>query len=148
MNQFQINREREQLKNLHYWATRAPMSGILIFGVAFFNLAIIITSLCIFSIGISVYIIRSLYHLGKNGWIAAYMVLIGIPFIVCLIPDESGMAVSALLFVPLVLFYFYCFILRYTISEWLSDLGDEKAFELGKTSETTLKGFTDFTEMR
>jgi hypothetical protein len=37
MNQFQIMKERQQLKNLQYWLTRAPMSGILLLDGAFFK---------------------------------------------------------------------------------------------------------------
>lgn len=135
MNQFLIMRERVQLKNLHHWLTLAPMSGILVFGAFIMEMAIIIVGLCLLAVGFSVYIIWNLVKLRKKGWIITYAVMIGMPFLVCLIPDETGLAVNALWFIPLALFYFYCWLLRYSVSEWLSDLGDEKAFELGQKSE-------------
>jgi hypothetical protein len=106
------------------------MSGALILTVAFFPMMAVILALCLFALGFSVYILRTLIQLGKKGWVITYAVMIGIPFLVCLIPDETGLAVSALWFVPLILFYFYCWLLRYGIKEWLSDLGDEKAFQV------------------
>jgi hypothetical protein len=135
MNQFQIMRERERLKNLQYWLTRAPMSGVLLFGGAFFQMGIALMAVCLIALGFSIYILRTLIQLGKKGWVVTYVLLIGVPFFVCLIPDESGLAVNALLFIPLALFFFYCLILRYSITEWLSDLGDEKAFDLQQKQE-------------
>lgn len=135
MNRFQIMREREQLRNLHYWLTRAPMSGVLVFGAFVLEMVIVIVGLCLLALGFSVYILRTLVRLGKKGWVITYAVMIGMPFLVCLIPDETGLAVNALWFIPLALFYFYCWLLRYSVSEWLSDLGDEKAFEVGQESE-------------
>jgi hypothetical protein len=143
MNQFQILRERQQLKNLQYWVTRAPMSGILLLGGAFFQMGIALVAVCLIALGFSVYIIRALIQLEKKGWVITYAILIGIPFLVCLIPDETGLAVNALLFIPLALFYFYCWILRYSITEWLSDLGDEKAFDLQGKQEKQFYGVRD-----
>jgi hypothetical protein len=88
-----------------------------------------------FALGFSAYILRALIQLGKKGWVITYAILIGIPFLVCLIPDESGLAVNALLFIPLAFFFFYCWIVHNSITEWLSDLGDEKAFNLQQKQE-------------
>jgi hypothetical protein len=143
MNQFQIQRERVQLKSLHYWTTRAAMSGGLLFSIVAFPMTIVLPALWLIAIGFSVYILRALYLLKKNGWIITYAILIGIPFLVCLVPDESGLAMNALWFIPLALFFFYCWLLRYSITEWLSDLGDESAFELDKKYEKNIQGFMD-----
>ena len=143
MNQFQMAKEREQLKRLYYWLTRAAMSGALLFSIAAFPMTVVLTCLCLLAIGFSVFILRTLNQLKKKGWMITFAVLIGIPFLVCLVPDESGLAVNALWFIPLVLFYFYCWILRYAVTEWLSDVGEEKAFELDKTYGKHIGGFLD-----
>jgi hypothetical protein len=140
MNLFLIHRERETLRDLHSWLTRASMSGVLIVAIVVFPMEIVIMSLCLFALGFSVYILRTLIQLGKKGWVLTYFILIGIPFLVCLIPDESGLAINALWFIPLVLFYFYCWLLRYGVKEWLSDLGDEKAFHLEEKQEGGFDG--------
>ncbi len=145
LNQFQINRERAQLQDLRAWATRAPISGLLIFGPVFFGKTVlttlVLTILCLSAIGFSIYLLRSLIQLGKKGWVIAYAVVIGVPFLVLLMPDEADMAIYTLWFIPLVLFYVYCWVLRYAISEWLSDLGDEHAFIPEKKSDEHYEDF-------
>ncbi|MGA3287291.1 MAG: hypothetical protein ABSD46_07690 [Bacteroidota bacterium] len=135
MNQFQVQRERYKLRSLHYWLTFGGMSGILISSVALFQLALTLTGLSLMAAGFSVYILRSLIVLGKKGWVAAYAIIIGIPFLLAFILSESEILGIAIWFFPLVMFYFYCWLLRYSVTEWLSDLGDEKAFELGQKNE-------------
>ncbi len=135
MNQFQIMREHERLKSLQYWLTRAPMSGVLLLGGAFFSNGYCprgCLSVCVWLFSVPP---SDSYPVRKKGWVITYTILIGVPFLVCLIPDESDLAVNALLFIPLALFFFYCWILRYSITEWLSDLGDEKAFDLQQKQE-------------
>jgi hypothetical protein len=106
-------------------------------------MGIALVAVCLIALGFSVYIIRALIHLEKKGWVITYSILMGIPFLFCLIPDESGLAVNALLFIPLALFYFYCWILRYSNTEWLGDLGDEKAFDLQQKQEKQFDGVWD-----
>jgi hypothetical protein len=106
-------------------------------------MGIALVAVCLIALGFSVYIILALIHLEKKGWVITYSILIGIPFLFSLIPDESGLAVNALLFIPLALFYFYCWILRYSNTEWLGDLGDEKAFDLQQKQEKQFDGVWD-----
>ncbi|MGD0591489.1 MAG: hypothetical protein ABSA44_11955 [Bacteroidota bacterium] len=135
MSQFQIQSERLKLRNLHYWVTFGGSSGILISSVALFQLALTLTGLSVVAAGFSVYILRTLIGLGRKGWVVAYTIIVGIPFLLALVLSQSEVLGIAIWFFPLVMFYFYCWILRYSITEWLSDLGDEKAFELGEKNE-------------
>lgn len=143
LNQFLINREREQLKNLRMWATRAPLSGILIFAAVFFDMTEVLFTLCALAIGFSVYILQSLIRLGRKGWAIAYAIVIGLPFLLLLGSDVPDMMVYALWFVPLVIFYLYCWVLRFAISEWLSDLGDEQAFIPERKPDQHFEDFFD-----
>ncbi len=140
-NPFLVNRERQQLKDLRAWATRAPLSALFIFAGMFYDLLTFLIAVLLFAVGLSVYILRTLLRLGKKGWVITYAVMIGTPFLLFLVPDDAGLAVNALLFIPLVLFYAYCWILRYAISEWLSDLGDEQAFILDKKTDQHYEDF-------
>jgi hypothetical protein len=135
MNEFQIQRERDKLRNLHYWLTFSGMGGILICSVIFFPIGIVLPSLFLIAIGFSVYIIRSLNELEKKGWIVTYVIMIGIPSLLAAMSDGSGIMASAVWIIPLFIFYLYNWVLRYSITEWLSDLGDEEAFELGQIHE-------------
>ena len=141
LNPFLVNREREQLKNLRAWATRAPLSALLIFAGVYYDMITILIAVLLIAVGISAYILQTLIRLGKKGWVVTYAILIGTPFLLFLVPDDAGMAVYALLFIPLILFYAYCWILRYAISEWLSDLGDEQAFIPDKNPDQHYEDF-------
>jgi hypothetical protein len=143
MNQFQIQSERLKLRSLHYWLTFGGTSFILISSVALFELTITLTGLCLTAVGFSVYIIRSLIGLGKKGWVVAYTFLIGIPILLALILSESEIMGIAIWFFPLVMFYFYCWLLRYSVTDWLSDLGDEKAFELDQKEDKKYQDILD-----
>jgi hypothetical protein len=143
MNQFQIQSERIKLRSLHYWLGFSGMSGILIFSVILFQLAIALTALSLVAAGFSVYILRSLIELGKKGWVIAYAIVIGIPIFLALILSESDIIGIAIWFFPLVMFYIYCWLLRYSITDWLSDLGDEKAFELDEKDDKKYKNILD-----
>ena len=145
LNPFLVNREREQLKNLRAWATRAPLSALFIFAGVYYDMVTILIAVLLIAVGISAYILRTLIRMGKKGWVITYAILIGTPFLLFLVPDDAGMAVYALLFIPLILFYAYCWILRYAISEWLSDLGDEQAFIPDKKPD---QHFEDFFRIR
>jgi hypothetical protein len=82
-----------------------------------------------------VYILLSLLRLGKKGWIIAYAIIIGFSCLLALILSKSEIIGAGIWLLPLVMFYFYCWILRYSITDWLSDVGDEKAFRLDQKDE-------------
>lgn len=143
MNQFQIQSERLKLRNLHYWLTFGGISGILISIVALFQLVLTLIGLSLTATGFSVYILRTLIGLGKKGWVLTYAIIIGIPFLLALILSQSEIIGIAIWFFPLIMFYFYCWLLRYSVTEWLSDLGDEKAFESGQKNEKQFQDILD-----
>ena len=135
MNRYQIENERLQLRNLHHWVTLGGMSFIFLPGIRFFSFELIVAGIVLITAGFSVYILLSLYRLGRKGWITAYAIIIGFSFLLALILSDSEIVGAAIWLLPLALFYFYCWILRYSITEWLSDVGDEKAFKLDEKDE-------------
>lgn len=143
MYEFQIQSERLKLRNLHHWVTLGGMSFILLPGAAMFQLASLLIGMSVIMLGFSIYILRALHGLGKQGWITGYAILIGIPFLLALILSGTEILGAVIWLFPLAMFYFYCWILRYSISEWLSDVGDEKAFELDKKEEKPYQDILD-----
>ncbi len=135
MAQFKIERERLQLRNLHYWVTLGGMSFIFLPAVRIFSFELIVTGMILITAGFSVYILLSLYRLGRKGWILAYAIIIGFSILLAFILSDSEIIGAAIWLLPLALFYFYCWILRYSITEWLSDVGDENAFKLDQKNE-------------
>jgi hypothetical protein len=135
MGQFQIERERLQLRNLHYWVTLGGLSFIFLPAVRIFSLEFLFIGIILIAAGFSVYILLSLLRLGKKGWIIAYAIIIGFSCLLALILSKSEIIGAGIWLLPLVMFYFYCWILRYSITDWLSDVGDEKAFRLDQKDE-------------
>ncbi len=116
------------------------MTSMIILGVISFELDTVLSILCIPVMVFSVYVIRSLVHLRKKGWILMYFILVLCPFIICLITRKEGITIDAYFLIPLALFYLYCLLLRYFVNIWLSDLGDEKPLEQRQKEENK---FTD-----
>ena len=143
MTQFKIERERLQLRNLHYWVTLGGMSFVFLPAVRIFSFELIVAGIILITAGFSAYILLSLYRLGRKGWIVAYTVLMGFSILLALILSDSEIISAAIWILPLALFYFYCWILRYSITEWLSDVGDEKAFKLDKKDENPYQNVLD-----
>ena len=137
MNQFQIENERLTLRNLHYWVTLGGSSFIFLPGVRFFDFGLLLMGMGLIAVGFSVYILWSLFGLGKKGWIIAYAIIIGFSLLLALVLSDSEIIGTAIWLLPLVMFYFYCWILRYSITEWLSDVGDEKAFTFGQKDDNS-----------
>jgi hypothetical protein len=119
------------------------MGGILMCSVIFFPMGIVLPALFLIAIGFSVYIIRSLNELRKKGWIVIYVIVIGIPSLLVAMSDGSGIMASAMWLIPLFIFYLYSWVLRYSITEWLSDLGDEEAFEMEQKHEKKIMNVLD-----
>ena len=53
------------------------------------------------------------------GWITFFFFMVVLPYIVILIIFFDYILLSAWLLVPILLFYFYCYLLKYSVNEWL-----------------------------
>jgi hypothetical protein len=135
--------ERLKLRSLRHWLGLSGMSGVLIISAAVVQLANALIALCLIAIGFSFYILRSLIELKRKGWAIAYGITIGIPFVIALVLSGSETVGVAIWFFPLAMFYAYCWLLRYSIIDWLSDLGDVEAFELDNKDEKKYKDILD-----
>jgi hypothetical protein len=143
MNQFEISNEHYKLEQLHYWLTYGIYSGVILFTAIFFPLVFALPVIGLVILGFSAYIIKSLVQLGRKGWIVGYAILISFPLLLAILLSDSEIIGSAVWFMPLCAFYFYCWILRQSVTEWLSDIGDEKAFELRDKHEEQVKKMMD-----
>lgn len=69
------------------------------------------------------YMLFVLYKLGKKGWIIFFNILVILPLLVIVIFLHDLMFFAALVQIPLLLFYFYCFLLRFPVNEWTKEMG-------------------------
>lgn len=69
------------------------------------------------------YMLFVLYKLDKKGWIIFLNILVILPLLVIVVFLNDLLFFAALVQIPLLLFYFYCFLLRFSINEWTKEMG-------------------------
>ncbi len=80
----------------------------------------------------------------KKGWIVFFIVIVIIPIIFLLILSVMVEFSKPLLFIPLGLFYFYCFLLRFEVNNWAREEIARNQYLLDKKKkENNLKLFSD-----
>ncbi|WKZ69440.1 MAG: hypothetical protein QY331_15875 [Melioribacteraceae bacterium] len=62
-----------------------------------------------------------LYKENKNGWIVFFIILVVIPFILSTIFHFTVSFVFPWYLIVLVVFYFYCFLLRLEVNNWMRE---------------------------
>jgi hypothetical protein len=135
MDKIQIANEHYKLERFHYGLTYVLLSGLLLFTAILLPLVISLPIISLVVLGFSVYVIRTLIQLDKKGWIIGYAVVIGLSSLFTLFISSSEIVGNYVWFFPLSIFYLYCWILRHSIVEWLSDMGDPEAFRLREKHE-------------
>lgn len=99
---------------------------IFIYGLGFWAGPIIIAVILgILAIMFAPYVIFVLYKNGKRGWLFALAIIVGIPTGLMFVPTHVHLVRVFLLYQPLLAFYFYCFVLRYSVADWISDATPE-----------------------
>jgi len=80
----------------------------------------------------------------KKGWIILFIVVVVIPIILLIILSIEVEFSRPLLFISLGLFYFYCFLLRFEVNDWVREamVRNQYLFEK-KQRENDLKSFED-----
>ena len=94
---------------------------IFIYGLSWLGPIIVALILAILAILFAPYVIFMLYENGKRGWLLAFAIVVGIPIGLLFLPTNVYMVRIILLYQPLLAFYFYCFVLRYSVADWISD---------------------------
>ena len=78
----------------------------------------------------------------KTGWIVLFILIVIIPVITFIILAAQFEMAIALLLVPMALYYFYCFLLRFTVNGWVRELNFRHQYMLDKKrSEEELEAF-------
>jgi hypothetical protein len=108
----------QNLKRLNYWLKYQISSSFLLILSWMFPLALLLTT--IVALIFAPFMLFILYKEKKFGWIIFFGILIIFPLIIIIVFSMHSTYFMALILIPLALFYFYCFILRLTVSDWLS----------------------------
>ena len=76
-----------------------------------------------------VYILYVLMKIRREKWIYTYGIIVGIPLLLILGGIIFSSFLAALLFIPVIFHYFYCFLLRFSVNEWLKELREKAIYE-------------------
>jgi fatty acid desaturase len=66
----------------------------------------------------------------KIAWIISFLVVVIIPFIICIILGIKTGYVTVFILIPLGIFYFYCFVLKLTVNEQLKEVIAEENLQI------------------
>lgn len=111
----------DHLYRLHRWMSFKLAVPVLIAAWFVIPIGLIVTSLRIAAVLLSPYILYVLVRQRRWGWVIGFLVTVGIPFILALVPQESITWSFVLDFIPLATFLLYSLVLRHALGEWLEE---------------------------
>ena len=110
-----------QIRKLYYWLSYNRFSVLLYGGLFYLPYFLVLVALIVLAIVFAPYVLYVLYKNGKRGWLVTFAIVVGIPVLPAFLPTGSDTFDAVLRFLPLLAFYFYCYMLRFSVGDWLSD---------------------------
>lgn len=95
------------------------------------NLYIIIAAAILFT----PYMIYVLIKEKKYGWIAIFFFMVVLPYPILYLILGDYILMPAWMLLPVIPFYFYCFIIKFSVDDWLSEYSAEQQFILQKKEQ-------------
>ena len=130
------------LQKLQYYLNYEIASSVLFF--LSFEVGIFLYLAAAAAIVFTPFMLYFLYRGRKIGWMIAFSLIVFIPLIIGLfagLPCEFG---RMILIITIALFYFYCFILRYTVKDWIDNINAKQKYQMEKLArDQELKGFME-----
>ncbi|HEY9166744.1 MAG TPA: hypothetical protein VIS48_11340 [Candidatus Kryptonia bacterium] len=113
------------MSRLHYWLSYNRYT-ILLYGGGFVIprgvfIPVSIIILTILAVTFAPYMLYVLYKNHNRGWIISFVVVVGIPTVLAFLSTGNVILDTGLHYLPLLMFYAYCFVLRLAVGEWISD---------------------------
>lgn len=87
----------------------------------FLILKIILIILALAAILFTPYIFYVLINEKRYGWIVTFFVLIVIPLVAGYFIFKDTLAFEASILIPLGIFYFYCYLLKFAVDDWIRE---------------------------
>lgn len=110
-----------QLNRLYYWLSYHRFSIVLYGALYCLPWLLVFLAVVILALVFAPYMLYVLYKNGKRGWLVTFAAVVGVPIVLAFIPTGSRFFGIFLDFMPLLAFYFYCYLLRFSVGEWISD---------------------------
>jgi len=127
-----------------------PLGGtLLLLNIAlvrsgYFDIVLLLVKILlgIFISIIVLFIIFLFYVLIKEkryGWISIFLFMVVLPYIIILLIFYDFVLLGAWLLVPVVLFFFYCFLLKSSVADWIKDYYAREEYEEQKRESVKRK---------
>lgn len=110
-----------KLRRLYYWLSYQRYTGVLYGGLLFVPWFIILVALIGIAAVFTPFMLFVLYKEDKKGWLIFFFILVGVPVALTFISTGSELLDQILDFAPLLAYLFYCYLLRFSVREWISD---------------------------
>ncbi len=119
MNEIEIRLSNTNLTRLSKYLNY-EIAGSVLFLFSFFA-GFLIFFLIVAALVFTPFMLYELYKENKNGWIVFFFILIVVPFILSIIFHLTVSFVFPWYLIVLALFYFYCFLLRIEVNNWMRE---------------------------
>lgn len=67
------------------------------------------------------FIIYVLIKERRWGWLIAFFFIAILPFIISYLVSYGSISFEAMMLVPFIFYYFYCFLIRLSVNQWIKD---------------------------
>ncbi len=88
----------------------------------FFTLYLVIIAAILFT----PYMMYVLIKEKRYGWIVIFFFMVVLPYLIVLFINFDNILLTAWLLLPIVLFYLYCFLLKYSVDNWMREYNWEQ----------------------
>ena len=123
-NQKNADNQRQKLImiRLHHTLTYAGSSFVLYVGYPIIGYFIVSIILTVTAIIYTPYLIRTLIALKKWKWVITFGIMVVVPAILIYMITYKSIYRSVFSFIPLLMFYIFCWILRFSIPGWIEKI--------------------------
>jgi len=115
-------RQKLIMRRLHHTLTYAGSSAVLYVGYPIIGYFIVSIILTVTAIIYTPYLIKTLIELKKWKWIITFGIMVVVPAILIYMITYKSIYRSVFSFIPLLMFYIFCWILRFSIPGWIEKI--------------------------
>lgn len=110
------------MRKLHHTLTYAGSSAALFVGYPIIGHFIVLIILNVTAIIYTPYMIKTLIKLKRIRWIIAFGIMVIIPAVLVYLISYQSIFRSVFAFIPLLMFYIFCWVLRFSIPDWIEKI--------------------------
>ena len=123
-NRKSAEKQRQKLimRRLHHTLTYAGSSVVLYVGYPIIGYFIVSIILTVTAIIYTPYLIKTLIALKKWKWVIAFGIMVVVPTILVYVISYKSIFKTVFSFIPLLMFYIFCWILRFSIPGWIEKI--------------------------